>query len=89
MTEDPSNWELPLQAARALTDAGQTPFTRLNVYQWIWQRYPRQDHDRPSLDPTFQGMIKNPPGGPPSSCVPATGHGANRHAPLRASAQVA
>jgi hypothetical protein len=31
-----------------------------------WQ--PRRDHDRPSLDPTFQGMIKNAPGGPPSAC---------------------
>ena len=68
MAEDPPNWELLLQAARALTDAGQTPFTRLSVYDWIWRRYPRQDHDRPSLDPTFQGMIKNAPGGPPSSC---------------------
>jgi CHAT domain len=61
------NWRLILEAARALTAAGQTPFGRLNVYQWIWARYPRRDHDRPSLDPTFQGMICNAPGGPPSA----------------------
>lgn len=63
-----TNWELILQAARALTDAEQTPFTRQSVYEWIWRRHRREDHDRPSLDPTFQGMIKNAPGGPPSPC---------------------
>jgi hypothetical protein len=68
MTQNSANWQLILQASRALTDAGQTPFTRQSVYQWIWRRYPRADHDRPSLDPTFQGMIKNAPGGPPSAC---------------------
>jgi hypothetical protein len=62
------NWQLILQAARALTDAEQAPFTRQSVYEWIWRRYPRKDHDRLSLDPTFQGMIKNAPGGPPSAC---------------------
>ena len=36
--------------------------------EWIWRRYPRSDHDRPSLDPTFQGMVGNAPGGPPSPC---------------------
>lgn len=68
MTWTPSNWQLVLQAARALTDAGQTPFTRLSAYQWIWRRYARQDHDRDTLGPVFQGMTKNAPGGPPSSC---------------------
>jgi hypothetical protein len=62
------NWRLILQAARALTAAGQTPFTRISVYQWIWRRYPRAEHDRPSLDPTFQGMIGNATGGPSSAC---------------------
>lgn len=68
MTDNSANWQLILQAARALTAAGQAPFTRQSVYQWIWQRHPRANHDRPSLDPTFQGMIKNAPGGPPSAC---------------------
>ncbi|MGO9220541.1 MAG: hypothetical protein ACLP5E_22695 [Streptosporangiaceae bacterium] len=68
MPEDIQNWRLILQAARAMTAAGQTPFTRISVYQWIWRRHPRPDHDRPSLDPTFQGMTKNAAGGPPSSC---------------------
>jgi hypothetical protein len=54
MIEKSANWGLILQAPRALTDAGRTPFTRQSVYQWIWRRYPRADHDRPSLDPTFQ-----------------------------------
>lgn len=62
------NWELILQAARALTDSDQVPFTRQDVYEWIWRRYPRKDHDRPSLDPTFQGMIENAPGGLSSQC---------------------
>ncbi len=68
MIDDSANWRLILQAAQALTSARQTPFTRQSVYGWIWRRYPRVDHDRPSLDPTFQGMIKNAPGGPPSAC---------------------
>jgi hypothetical protein len=63
-----TNWRLILQAASTLTAAGQKPFTRITVYQWIWSRYPRKDHDRPSLDPTFQGMIQNAPGGPRSAC---------------------
>src|SRR5258708_4732378 len=61
------NWRLILGAARALTAAGQSPFTRISVYEGIWRRYPRGEHDRPSLDPTFQGMIRNAPGGPASS----------------------
>jgi hypothetical protein len=78
MTESYPNWELILQAARALTAAGQTPFTRQSVYEWIWRRHPRVDHDRPSLDPTFQGMVKNAPGGPASACgtpLVRVGHG--------------
>jgi hypothetical protein len=67
VAEGTENWRLILQAARALTTAGQTPFTRIAVYEWIWARYLRRDHDRPSLDPTFQGMISNAPGGPPSA----------------------
>ena len=66
--EDTPNWRLILEAARALTATGKSPFTRISVYQWIWQRYPREAHDRPTLDPTFQGMIKNAAGGPPSAC---------------------
>jgi hypothetical protein len=61
------NWRLILAAARALTAAGQTPFTRQKVYEWIWERHQRSDHERPSLDPTFQGMISNAPGGPASA----------------------
>jgi hypothetical protein len=68
MNDQSVNWRLILQAAQALTATGQTPFTRQSVYLWIWRRYPRVDHDRPSLDPTFQGMIKNASGGPPSAC---------------------
>ena len=68
MTENTYNWRLILSAAQSLTSAGQTPFTRISVYQWIWRRYPRAEHDRPSLDPTFQGMTKNSAGGPPSAC---------------------
>lgn len=67
MTEGTENWRLILEAARALTAAGQTPFTRLGVYQWIRRRYPRSEHDRPSLDPTFQGMTRNATGGPRSA----------------------
>jgi hypothetical protein len=61
------NWRLVLAAARALTAVGRSPFTRIDVYQWIWSRHLQADHDRPTLDPTFQGMIKNAPGGPPSA----------------------
>jgi hypothetical protein len=67
MPEKPPNWQLILQAARALTAAGQTPLTRISIHQWIWRRYPRAEHDRPSLDPTLQGMTKNAAGGPPSA----------------------
>lgn len=66
MTEQTENWRLILTAAKALTAAGQTPFTRISVYEWIWRRYPRSSHDRPSLDPTFQGMIRGATGGPKS-----------------------
>jgi hypothetical protein len=38
MPENPPNWQLLLQAARALTDTGQARFTRLSAYQWIWRR---------------------------------------------------
>ena len=66
MPEGTENWRLILQAARALTAAGQTPFTRISVYEWIWRRYPQSSHDRPSLDPTFQGMVRGATGGPKS-----------------------
>lgn len=59
---------LILQAARALTAAGQTPFTRISIYQWIWRRYPQHEHERPSLDPILQGMTRNAVGGPSSAC---------------------
>jgi hypothetical protein len=68
MAGEIQNWRLILQAARALTAAGQTPFTRISVHQWIWRRHTRAQHDRPSLDPTFQGMTRNSAGGPPSTC---------------------
>ena len=67
MTVGTQNWRLILAAARALTAAGQSPFSRIAVYQWIWWRHSQADHDRPTLDPTFQGMIENAPGGPPSA----------------------
>jgi hypothetical protein len=60
------NWRLILDAAQALTATGRTPFTRIEIYEWIWERYPRGSHDRPSLDPTFQGMVRNATGGPRS-----------------------
>lgn len=66
MTEKTENWRLILDGAQALTAVGQTPFTRISIYEWIWQRYPRSSHDRPSLDPTFQGMVRNATGGPRS-----------------------
>lgn len=62
-----TNSNLIRAGAKALTAAGQTPFTRIAIYQWIWERYPASKHGRPSLDPTFQGMIRNAPGGPPSA----------------------
>lgn len=67
MTSGTENWRLILEGARALTAAGHAPFSRIEVYEWVWARYPRRDHDRPSLDPTFQGMIVNAPGGPASA----------------------
>ncbi len=67
MAKTTENWRLILQAAQALTASGQAPFTRLSVYEWIWRRYPRSEHDRPSLDPVFQGMVSNATGGPASS----------------------
>jgi hypothetical protein len=78
VTGSPPNWRLIADAAQALTAAGQAPFTRASVYEWIWRRYPRVEHDRPSLDPTFQGMVGNAAGGPPSPCgtpLHHTGHG--------------
>jgi len=59
MTGQPPDWQLILDAAEALTASEQAPFTRMSVYEWIWRRYPRSDHDRPSLDPAFQGMVDN------------------------------
>jgi hypothetical protein len=67
VTMGTENWRLIVTAARALTAAGQAPFSRIAVYQWIWSRHPRADHDRPTLDPTFQGMVENAPGGPQSA----------------------
>ena len=66
MADRIENWRLILDAAQALTAAGGTPFTRVSIYEWIWKRYPRSSHDRPSLDPTFQGMVSNATGGPRS-----------------------
>lgn len=66
--ERPQNWWLIHAGASALTAAGQTPFTRIGVYEWVWERYPAREHGRPSLDPTFQGMVRNATGGPPSAC---------------------
>jgi hypothetical protein len=67
VTMGTENWRLIVAAARALSAAGQAPFSRIAVYQWIWSRHPRADHDRPTLDPTFQGMVENAPGGPRSA----------------------
>jgi hypothetical protein len=78
MAGETQNWRLILEAARALTAAGQTPFSRIGVYEWIWRRHPRGGHDRPSLDPVFQGMIRNTPGGPASAAgtpLVRIGHG--------------
>jgi hypothetical protein len=67
VTVGTENWRLILAAAGALTLAGKAPFTRIAVYQWIWSRHSRDEHDRPTLDPTFQGMVENAPGGPQSA----------------------
>ena len=67
LPQSPHNWQLILAAACALTAAGETQFTRIGVYEWIWARYLRSEHDRPALDPTFQGMVRNATGGPPSA----------------------
>ena len=37
MASNPQNWRLILQAAHALTAAGQAPFTRISIYHWIWR----------------------------------------------------
>ncbi len=66
MAGNTENWRLILDAAQALTAEGKAPFSQASVYEWIWQHYPRSDHDRPSLDPTFQGMVRNATGGPKS-----------------------
>jgi hypothetical protein len=62
-----TNWGLILAAACALAAAGHTPFARIDVYEWIWARYPRSEHPRGSLDPTFQGMVRNAPSGAPNN----------------------
>ncbi len=65
MTSDPPNWQLIDEATRALTGHGLTPFSRQQVYEEIWKRHP--ERQRASLDPTFQGMIRNAAGGPASA----------------------
>ncbi len=65
-TSTATNWQLILGAARDLSARGQTSFTRVEVYRELWRGHP--DRQRGSLDPTFQGMIANAPGGPASSC---------------------
>ena len=49
MAGETENWRLILEAARALTAAGRASFTRISVYEWIWRRHPRSDHDRPAF----------------------------------------
>jgi len=66
MAEGTENWRLILDAAQALTATGQSPFTRISVYEWISRRYPRSAHDRPSLDPTFRGWCATPLAGRPA-----------------------
>jgi hypothetical protein len=51
MPENPPNWQLILQAARALTAAGQTPLTRISIYQWIWRRYRARSMTGPAWTP--------------------------------------
>lgn len=60
-----TNAELIRDAAQSLTARGVTPFARIQVYEEIWRSHP--DRQRGSLDPTFQGMIINAPGGPAST----------------------
>ncbi len=64
MTSSP-NWKLIDEATRSLTGRGCTPFTRQQVYEEIWRGHP--ECQRGSLDPTFQGMVSNASGGPPSA----------------------
>jgi hypothetical protein len=63
-----TNWQLILAAACALTAAGNTPFSRIDVFEWIWERFPRSEHERGALDPTFQGMIDMATRAPRSPC---------------------
>lgn len=60
-----TNAELIRSAAQSLTARGVTPFSRIDVYKEIWKADP--DRQRGSLDPNFQGLITNAPGGPASA----------------------
>lgn len=65
MDPDVPNWKLIDEASRHLTTVGRTPFSRMDVYRLIWRDHP--ERQRPSLDPTFQGMVSNASGGPASA----------------------
>lgn len=54
MAEGTENWRLILAAARALTNTGQAPFTRMGAYEWIWRRYPAAIMTDPVLIPRFR-----------------------------------
>ena len=60
-----TNAELILGAARSLAVRNGGTFSRIDVYREIWKRHP--ERQRGSLDPTFQGLICNAPGGPASA----------------------
>ena len=61
-----TNARLIQDAALSLTRRGFLPFARIDVYRAIWRVH--GDRQRGSLDPTFQGMVVNAPGGPTSAC---------------------
>lgn len=60
------NWRLIIAATRDLTAHGRSPFSRIDVYRRLWRQHP--ERQRASLDPTFQGLVRNAPGGPASAC---------------------
>lgn len=73
MTTDLPNWKLIDDATRDLEARGVSPFSRVQVYKELWRKHP--DRQRPSLDPTFQGMVESAAGGPPSRRRNATAAG--------------
>lgn len=58
-------WQLIEQCARALTEAGNTPFTRGDIIECVKQRAPKAKSG--SLNPVIQGITDNLQGGAPGA----------------------